>query len=853
TVGTEPLPDDKASILQRFAHVFEQSYTRFLDLKKAEAQAREAQIEAALEKVRARAMGMHHSDELHELIGMVFTELTKLDLVLTRCIIMEIEAESKSSKWWMSNSEAPTEPMNFFIQHHEHAPYLAYLQAWKNRELRWNYDLQGKVKKQWDDFLFSETELAKLPDFVIEGMKEPDQVFLSVSFNNFGCLSVASLQPLAEEHVDLLARFSKVFEQTYTRFLDLKNAEAQAREAQIEAALERIRSKSMAMQHSGELGDVAVVVFKQLQDLQLGTNWTRSWIALYNDQQKVADAWFTSFGGETPLANKVQVPLYDNPMFERNFEQWKKGSKYLKYAVVGDEATEVNSALAALSQDSQFDENKSLDIHAIEGCNKYGTIGIASSQPVSEETIEIIQRFSSVFEQTYTRFLDLKNAEAQAREARIEAALEKVRSRTMGMQKSEELEEVIKVVFDQFVQLDIFVQHTGFLIDYQNRDDMLIWLADENAVFPQISIPYFDSPHWNSFRDAKEKGRDLFTNHLNFEEKNRFYQELFTHIPDLTEETKDYYFHCPGLAISTVLMDNIGLYIENFEGRVYSDEENSILLRFGKVFQQTYTRFLDLQKAEAQAREALIEAALEKVRSRTMGMQKSEELPQAANLLFQQIQSLGMPAWSAGYCIWKDNKKAITAWMSSEGVLQPPFVAPTTEDELFMEMRKGQEQGKTFHLVEMGGEDLVAHYEYMRTLPVVGEILDSIIDAGHPLPTFQIMHYTYFSHGLLLFITYEPVPEAHPIFKRFAKVFEQTYTRFLDLQTAEAQAREAQIEAALEKVRSRTMAMQKSEELPEVAHELFLQIQSLGIPTWSAGYNILSEDKKASTCIMSSE
>jgi len=43
-------------------------------------------------------------------------------------------------------------------------------------------------------------------------------------------------------------------------------------------------------------------------------------------------------------------------------------------------------------------------------------------------------------------------------------------------------------------------------------------------------------------------------------------------------------------------------------------------MRFGKVFQQTYTRFLDLQKAEAQAREAQIEAALERVRSRTLAM-----------------------------------------------------------------------------------------------------------------------------------------------------------------------------------------------------------------------------------------
>ncbi len=269
--------------------------------------------------------------------------------------------------------------------------------------------------------------------------------------------------------------------------------------------------------------------------------------------------------------------------------------------------------------------------------------------------------------------------------------------------------------------------------------------------------------------------------------------------------------------------------MENFSGTPYSDEENDIIKRFGKVFQQTYTRFLDLKRAEEQAQEARIEVSLEKVRSRTMAMQQSDELPVAANLLFQEVQSLGMPAWSAGYCIWDEGMKGITAWMSSEGVLQPPFYAPTTEDKLFSLMRIAKEEGHDFFVTEMGGDELVEHYEYMRSLPVVGDILDSIIESGHPLPTFQIMHYAYFTHGLLLFITYEPVVESHDIFKRFATAFDQTYIRFLDLKRAEKQTREAKIETALERVRARAMAMQEPEELKEVAQVLRTEMGNLDI------------------------
>ena len=67
-----------------------------------------------------------------------------------------------------------------------------------------------------------------------------------------------------------------------------------------------------------------------------------------------------------------------------------------------------------------------------------------------------------------------------------------------------------------------------------------------------------------------------------------------------------------------------------------------------KVFEQTYTRFLDLQKAEAQAREAQIQLALERVRARTMAMQKSDELAEAATLLFTTIENLGNDLMECG-------------------------------------------------------------------------------------------------------------------------------------------------------------------------------------------------------------
>jgi hypothetical protein len=66
-------------------------------------------------------------------------------------------------------------------------------------------------------------------------------------------------------------------------------------------------------------------------------------------------------------------------------------------------------------------------------------ITFSTPEPRPQENIHLLERFAGVFDLTYTRFLDLKQAEAQARESQIQLALERVRARTMAMQKSDEL------------------------------------------------------------------------------------------------------------------------------------------------------------------------------------------------------------------------------------------------------------------------------------------------------------------------------------------------------------------------------------------------------------------------------
>src|SRR6187431_79392 len=114
-----------------------------------------------------------------------------------------------------------------------------------------------------------------------------------------------------------------------------------------------------------------------------------------------------------------------------------------------------------------------------------------------ERTEKVKRTTAILLEETIEELEQKRKAvEQQNRELEIESALERVRARTMAMQKSDELKEIIQVVYEQFVHLNILIEHTGFIMDYKERDDMHIWLADRNEVPSQVTIPYFDTAHW---------------------------------------------------------------------------------------------------------------------------------------------------------------------------------------------------------------------------------------------------------------------------------------------------------------------------------------------------------------------
>ena len=616
--------------------------------------------------------------------------------------------------------------------------------------------------------------------------------------------------------------------------------EQKNRELEIEAALERVRAVAMGMQTPEELADISAVIFTELKGLGFSDLRNTEVIINEPDKEAILSYYYSDYG----VTGSIEVFYRSHPRVAGWFEELQKAGDGFATVVIGeDEIGDWRAYREAIGYrpDPKLDDADSVFYYSY--ATGLGALSISSFRPVSETQIRTLERFRNVFGLAYRRYADVDRARAQAREAQIEAALERVRARTMAMQRSEDLADLSFELVKQVQALGVATWFCAFNIYDEDGKGALEWGSNGEGVFPRYRTPR--EGIFLRYFEAGQRGETLLINEIGEDECPAHYAYLCT-LPGVGEQLlkmKD-----AGLSFPTSQIDHVAYFKYGYLLFITYEpvpESHAIFKRFAKVFEQAYTRFLDLEQAEAQAREAQIEAALERVRARTMAMQRSEELSEAANLLFLQIQSLGIRAWSAGYTILEPDREAGSCVMSSEGVMQAAFRLPLTEEPSFLEWHDALERGDPFFVQELAGQPLADHYAYLMTLPDIRGAVDPLEAAGIAFPTHQFNHLAFFQQGFLLFITYESVPEAHAIFKRFAKVFEQTYTRFLDLKKAEAQAREAQIEAALERVRARTMAMQRSEELSEVAAVIYEQLNTLGFRTLQCGFDLVDPETHA--------
>ena len=297
--------------------------------------------------------------------------------------------------------------------------------AWDKGEAYFSYVLEG------DDLKDYFRNLNNAPDYPVEFDLNnlPETIYhRSIPFTD-GVLFAFTGSPLPEDIINTLERFAAVFGQTYTRYLDLRKAEEGARESRIEAALERVRAKALAMHSSEDLRETITTIFEELKNLAVKP--LRLGLGLLNPD-KPEGKIVTSRIGENDEIIEVSgdFELVGDPVLEGVYDHFKKQVDY--YPIL--EGDEISSYYAALT--------KAVDVQGYGtdtkhyGCFlffKEGGLYAWAAEPHSEEQIGILKKFSRVVEITYRRYNDLVESEAREKEAVKQASLDRVRAEIASM------------------------------------------------------------------------------------------------------------------------------------------------------------------------------------------------------------------------------------------------------------------------------------------------------------------------------------------------------------------------------------------------------------------------------------
>ena len=222
------------------------------------------------------------------------------------------------------------------------------------------------------------------------------------------------------------------------------------RELQIEAALEKVRTRAMAMHESNDLKLAVAAVFEELEKVNPGL--LRCGIAILDKERPRGDIWITVRSAQ---GNNVELSggeaLDTHPLLLSAYGAWRRGEDFF-YMLQGDELLDYYKALhqtafqfpifstfhGTNSQQKQFYFNAVFDD---------GSLFAFTNEELSEATKNVMKRFAGVLNLTYKRFLDLQKAEAQAR--RAEQDLIEIKA---ARKKAEEALSALKATQQQLIQ-----------------------------------------------------------------------------------------------------------------------------------------------------------------------------------------------------------------------------------------------------------------------------------------------------------------------------------------------------------------------------------------------------------------
>ncbi len=438
------------------------------------------------------------------------------------------------------------------------------------------------------------------------------------------------------------------------------------RELEIEAALERVRARAMGMHNSHELSDVLSVLFEQYDIL--GISPVFSHLTLFDLKNNKFTYRTTGRKGKRVQAEqKIDMDAVD--AWKESVENWKKGgpdqvnAHMYPYEILPYIFQLFQEILSAVPVEAKFfPEDFPNGLFITQGYCKFGYVGFGHTREATPEEKEVVKKMAIEFERLYQRFIDLQTTEAQIKEALIEASLERVRASAMAMRSSDDVGNATGVLFNELDKIGISLLRCGLIIINDKEKTMQVWRANTTTdgtvgqVTGKVSMSIH--PMLEAAYDAWLLKETSLRYDLSGEDVINYYKALSNHAPQFTQ------------SVTTEKQTSTCFFFK--EGAIFTFTKEPLdtatsteLKKFAAVFGLTYRRYLDLKISEAQSREAVKQASLDRVRAEIASMRTTDDLDRITPLIWNELTVLGVPFIRCGVFIMDDVQQVSHTYLST--------------------------------------------------------------------------------------------------------------------------------------------------------------------------------------------
>lgn len=367
-------------------------------------------IEAALERIRSKAMAMQRSSELSKTIESVLDELDRAGLNSDYRGIGIIDNQEKHVKFWITNAkhEEKIALVSSDLSLTGHPLVEGIYHAWESREA-FAYVLEGEDLHQYYKVL--KAQGFQLPDHIISNSLTHILQYCYMAPFQAGVLILFRNMPLVKSNIQILQRFADVFHLAFTRYQDLQNSELRAQEETKNTSLDRVRGEIASMRTKDDLQRITPIIWQELRTLDVP--FFRCGVFIIDESRAIIQAYLSSPEGHS--LGEMNIPFHVNEVINQLVENWRNEHIYLEhwnrdeFIRWMEDMIEIGQIQNTKTYQGAIHPPESLHLHFLPF--KQGMLYVGNNFPLTDDKLQLVQSLAEAFSIAYARYDDFKQLE----------------------------------------------------------------------------------------------------------------------------------------------------------------------------------------------------------------------------------------------------------------------------------------------------------------------------------------------------------------------------------------------------------------------------------------------------------